>query len=144
MHEDSLKLENQLCHRLYTASNAMTRAYRPLLSELDLTYPQYLVMLALWQKDQIQVNRLIELTLIDGGSLTQILAKLQEKELLKSRTASDDRRKRLLCLTPKGQALKQAALKIPGLMLCKLKSLSLKEFQTLIELIDKLNQDLEI
>ncbi|MEC8226255.1 MAG: MarR family transcriptional regulator, partial [Pseudomonadota bacterium] len=62
-----LKLDNQLCHRLYMASNGIARAYRDSLNQLDLTYPQYVVMMALWEKDQISIAELLEKTAIDGG-----------------------------------------------------------------------------
>ena len=75
MSSDQLKLENQLCHRLYMASNSIVRAYREPLNELNITYPQYVVMMALWEKDKITITELLDKTLIDGGAMTQILKK---------------------------------------------------------------------
>ncbi len=70
---NQLKLKNQLCHRLYMASNSIVRAYREPLRELNLTYPQYIVMMALWEQDEITIAELVEKTAIDGGAMTQIL-----------------------------------------------------------------------
>ena len=70
---EQLKLKNQLCHRLYMASNSIARAYRAPLAEINLTYPQYVVMMALWEEDKITISDLIERTAIDGSALTQIL-----------------------------------------------------------------------
>jgi DNA-binding MarR family transcriptional regulator len=142
-HDDfHLTLDAQLCHRLYTASNAFTRAYRPLLNALDLTYPQYLVMLALWEGDQIPVSQLMAKTHMDGGSLTQILNKLQHKALLALDIDPQDRRQRILTLTPQGQALKQQAREVPAQIACRLKGLSTAELWSLAGLLDRLNADL--
>lgn len=142
-HDDfHLTLDAQLCHRLYTASNAFTRAYRPLLKALDLTYPQYLVMLALWEGDNIPVHHLMEKTHMDGGSLTQILNKLQHKELLTLVTDPADRRQRILHLTPQGKALKQQAWEVPYHISCRLTGLNPTELWTLAALLDRLNADL--
>jgi len=137
-----LTLDTQLCHRVYTATNAFTRAYRPLLQRLDLTYPQYLVMLALWEQDRIAVHQLMAKTHMDGGSLTQILHKLQHKGLLTLAIDAADRRQRILHLTPQGQALKQQAWEIPQQMSCRLTGLSPTELWTLATLLDRLNADL--
>ncbi|MGO3820149.1 MAG: MarR family winged helix-turn-helix transcriptional regulator, partial [Vibrio casei] len=82
MKHPQLKLDNQICHRLYMASNALTRTYREMLSELDLTYPQYVVMMALWEQDNISITKLLEKTAIDGSAMTQILKKMSDKGLL--------------------------------------------------------------
>lgn len=136
---EALKLKNQLCHRLYRASNAFTRAYRPLLQALDLTYPQYLVLLGLWEQDPLPVQTLIEMTQIDAGSLTQILYKLQAKGLIQTASDSADRRRRTVALTAQGQALKTRAQQVPLKMACQLADLPLSELQTLARLLDQLH-----
>ena len=78
MVSQKLKLENQICHSLYSATNALVRAYRPLLEKIELTYPQYLVMLALWQEDRVMIKNLVERTRFDAGTLTPILKRLQK------------------------------------------------------------------
>lgn len=142
MNDDALKLENQLCHRLYTASNALTRAYRPLLNQLNITYPQYLVMMALWEKDTISIHKLRNKTKMDGGSLTLILDKLSAHQFITIEPAEQDKRLRILKLTEKGRKLKIQAAHIPELMWCKLNTLKASEATTLINLIDKLLMDL--
>lgn len=140
---EALHLKNQLCHRLYTASNALTRAYRPLLTPLDLTYPQYVVLMSLWENDNIPIQRLIHHTHIDGGSLTQILNKLSKKEYLTLHSDPSDRRKRRVCLTEKGRALEQEAEKVPRNLVCQIQGFSLTEAQQLAQLLDKLNQAIQ-
>lgn len=73
------RLKNLLCHRLYTASNAITRTYRPFLEALQLTYPQYITMVALWEKDNLSVKELHKITEIDNGCLSLMLKKMLEK-----------------------------------------------------------------
>jgi MarR family transcriptional regulator, organic hydroperoxide resistance regulator len=142
MSED-LKLKNQLCHRLYKASNAIVRAYRPLLTPLGLTYPQYVVLMSLWEHDDVAIQDLIEHTQIDGGSLTQILTKLQQKAWLILQRDAEDGRKRRVQLTAAGHALKQEAQQVPERMACQVQGLSLEESYQLAHLLDRLTEDLE-
>ena len=113
----ALLLGNQLCFALYSASLAMTRLYKPLLARLGLTYPQYLAMLVLWEQDGITVSALGERLLLDSGTLTPLLKRLQAAGLLvRGRDAQDERRVRLT-LTPRGRALRGAAEAIPACVL---------------------------
>ncbi len=137
-----LKLDNQLCHRLYMAANGIARAYRDSLKQLNLTYPQYVVMMALWEKDQISVAELLEKTAIDGGAMTQILKKLQDKSLLSISKDGQDKRKRLLKLEKKGKALQDAAATIPAQIRCRFPSIDEQQALQLIELLDLVNSDL--
>lgn len=121
MSEDSLCLDKQVCFSLYSASNAMVRAYRPLLKDLDLTYLQYIVMMVLWEKDEISVGELGERVHLDSGTLTPLLKRLESKELISRNSSSSDERVRVLVLTAKGKALKLEAANIPEQMLCKAK-----------------------
>jgi MarR family transcriptional regulator, organic hydroperoxide resistance regulator len=138
MNEQQLLLENQLCHRLYMASNLITRSYRPLLDNLDLTYPQYLVMMALWQEDDITVNVLQQRTQIDSGALTLVLKKMQDKSLLITEIARTDKRKKHVLLTQAGRALKRKAKDIPEKMRCAFPDVSADELEQLKQLLDKL------
>lgn len=138
----ALKLDNQLCHRFYTVSNAFTRAYRPLLKSFDITYPQYVVMMALWEADRVTVNQLAEKTHVDIGALSLILKKLQNKSLLVLEPSTEDKRVKFVVLTPSGLAMAHEAEAIPKQMLCNLKNLSLSEAETLRDLIDKLSNGL--
>jgi len=135
---DLLKLENQLCHRFYLLSNAFTRAYRPLLERLDITYPQYVTLMALWEQDGITVAELLLKTGIDGGAMSLILKKLQQKAFLNVIKDENDKRIKRISLTEKGRSSKEEATSIPAQMLCKLEGMSVAEGRELITLLDKL------
>lgn len=139
---EQLKLKNQLCHRLYMASNSIARAYRDPLSEINLTYPQYVVMMALWEEDGITIAALIEKTAIDGSALTQILKKMSEKTLLFIIKDQQDKRKRLIKLTKQGQALTLQAADIPSKIQCKFKSISRAQAEQLMQTLDLMIHDL--
>jgi DNA-binding MarR family transcriptional regulator len=115
-----LSLENQICHSLYSATNAMVRAYRPLLDELDLTYPQYLVMLALWEEDGVMIKNLVERTRIDAGTLTPLLKRMQLKSLINMTKSDEDSRQKVVVLTKEGQDLIEMAEDIPDKLLCNI------------------------
>lgn len=108
-----LELDRQICHSLYSAANALVRAYRPLLTQLDLTYPQYLVMMSLWQRDGVSISHLARHTRFDAGTLTPLLRRLQNKALIDIRVADSDERRRVVTLTKQGRSLKKSAEKIP-------------------------------
>lgn len=135
---EALKLENQLCHRFYTLSNAFTRAYRPLLSALDITYPQYVVMMALWEQDDVTIAGLLNKTLIDGGAMSLILKKLEQKGLLTVKQDEKDKRVKKVLLTEAGRAAKTTAEAVPAQMLCKFQGMTADEARQLVTLIDKL------
>lgn len=116
-----LSLDNQVCFSLYSATNAMVRAYRPLLTELDLTYPQYLAMLVLWENEGISVKTLGEQLHLDSGTLTPLLKRLEAKSLISRGRSETDERVRVLHTLKKGRDLKLLASKIPEQMCCKLK-----------------------
>lgn len=108
-----LLLDHQLCFALYAASLAMTKAYKPLLAPLGLTYPQYLAMLVLWEGDGITVSQLGERLALDSGTLTPLLKRLQALGLLQRLRDAADERRVLLRLTTAGRALKTAARAVP-------------------------------
>jgi DNA-binding MarR family transcriptional regulator len=108
-----LLLDHQLCFALYSTSLAMTKLYKPLLAGLELTYPQYLVMLVLWEREPLSVSALGERLYLDSGTLTPLLKRMELSGLLlRQRSAADERRVEL-SLTPKGRALKARAATIP-------------------------------
>lgn len=111
--EEYLKLDYQVCFKLYVASKEIIRKYNPLLEELDLTYTQYITMLALWEKDQISVKELGEKLYLDSGTLTPLLNKLKSKGLIDKVKQEKDGRELILSLTKKGIELKKKALNIP-------------------------------
>lgn len=103
---DQLKLDHQLCFALYAASNAMTRLYRDHLEPLGLTYPQYLVLLVLWEQDGLAVKQLGERLHLDSGTLTPMLKRMEQAGLLARSRNPDDERQVTISLTGQGQALK--------------------------------------
>jgi DNA-binding MarR family transcriptional regulator len=108
-----LALDRQLCFALYSASLAMTRLYKPLLEPLGLTYPQYLVMLVLWEQDDVAVGALGERLQLDSGTLTPLLKRLEALGHVTRRRDADDERRVRIALTPAGHALKARARRIP-------------------------------
>ncbi|MGR5076340.1 MarR family winged helix-turn-helix transcriptional regulator [Photobacterium swingsii] len=136
-----LRLEKQVCFSLYSATNAMTRAYRPLLDKLDLTYSQYLAMLVLWENNGINVKALGDQLHLDSGTLTPLLKRLESKGLVVRQRCEHDERARVMFLTEAGEALKQQAESIPQTMMCK-SQLPLEELAALKEICDKLYQQL--
>lgn len=116
---DILRLDRQLCFALYSASRAMTAAYRPLLDDLGLTYPQYLVMLALWEHEAATVGRLGTLLRLDSGTLSPLLKRLEAQGyIVRSRSAEDERAVRV-ALTREGAALKARAQALPIAIGCR-------------------------
>ena len=116
--DDWLRLDLQLCFALYASSLAMTKLYKPLLAPLGLTYPQYLVMLVLWETDAISVSTLGQRLSLDSGTVTPLLKRLELAQMITRRRASDDERRVDLLLTATGRALKQQALSIPPALAC--------------------------
>lgn len=115
--DEALRLDNQLCFALYSASLAMSRMYKPLLDALGLTYPQYLAMLVLWEQDQLGVSELGERLFLDSGTLTPLLKRMESAGLItRSRDAQDERRV-TVALTPAGRRLNAKARGIPGCVL---------------------------
>src|SRR5512139_4068132 len=108
-----LALDHQLCFAIYSTSLAMTKLYKPLLEPLGLTYPQYLVMLALWQRDRQTVSQLGERLSLDSGTLTPLLKRLEASGLLQRLRDATDERRVLLQLTPAGRSLKERAVQVP-------------------------------
>ncbi|RUO29249.1 MarR family transcriptional regulator [Aliidiomarina sedimenti] len=140
MRHPQLLLDNQLCHRIYMANHNLNRVYSSLLEPLQLTYPQYVVMMALWQQDQITLSQLSERTRIDAGTLSLMVRKLTDKNLIDVRPGKDDKRQRVVHLTEPGQALADQASNLPDQVLCAFPTLDQDELKTLAQLLDKLNQ----
>ncbi len=118
MKPSPLELDRQICHSLYSAANALIRAYRPQLAALDLTYPQYVVMMSLWQTDGVNISDLVGHTRLDAGTLTPLLRRMEKKDLIDIATADTDERRRVVTLTSRGRALKKQAEKLPSEIAC--------------------------
>ena len=108
-----LLLGNQLCFAVYSTAHAFNRFYKPLLDRLGLTYPQYLVMLVLWEQDGVAVKEIGERLYLDSGTLTPLLKRLEAAGLVKRTRSTEDERQVLVALTPQGQALKEKARTVP-------------------------------
>ena len=142
MNFNNLKLSNQICHRLYIATNSITRLYRPMLEKVDLTYPQYILMMALWEVREAPIQTLQGLTNIDSGSLTLILKKIEAKNYIKISIDDSDRRVKIVSLTKKGLDLRKKSHKIPENMLCKVNTLTKDDITELVRILDKLNEQI--
>ncbi|GLR95141.1 MULTISPECIES: MarR family winged helix-turn-helix transcriptional regulator [Bradyrhizobium] len=108
-----LRLDNQICFAVYSAAHAFNRVYKPLLDRLGLTYPQYLVMLVLWERDDVPVKDIGEKLFLDSGTLTPLLKRLEAAHLVKRSRSREDERQVLIALTPQGYALKEKARAVP-------------------------------
>jgi DNA-binding MarR family transcriptional regulator len=115
--DQALLLDNQLCFALYSASLAMTKLYKPLLDDLGLTYPQYLTLLVLWERDGLTVSELGERLSLDSGTLTPLLKRLEAAGLIARIRAIEDERRVHITLTAAGRKLKGRAQKIPACIL---------------------------
>ncbi|MDR3451643.1 MAG: MarR family transcriptional regulator [Rhodoferax sp.] len=139
--DQALLLDNQLCFALYSTSLAMTKLYKPLLGELGLTYPQYLVMLVLWEQDGLAVSELGERLYLDSGTLTPLLKRLEAAGLIARLRAVEDERRVHLTLTAAGRRLKARAAKIPGCIL-DASQCSLSELVSLTQQVQALRRRL--
>ncbi len=145
----ALYLENQLCFPLYAASRMTTKIYAPLLKALDLTYPQYLVMLVLWQHGEQTVNEIGNRLYLESNTLTPLLKRLEQKALLSRRRSAKDERSVLVQLTETGAQLKAKAQEIPKTIIGSFNDSRLTEpevlqFQkTLFKLVEILSERAE-
>lgn len=110
---EQLKLENQICFPVYAASRLITREYQPYLEELGLTYPQYLVLLVLWEQDELTVNDIAKKLILNTNTLTPLLKRMEAQGLLTRVRSRQDERKVIVCLTEAGQETQAKAAGIP-------------------------------
>ena len=137
MNYDALKLENQLCFPLYACAREIVKRYKPFLDEIDLTYTQYIAMMVLWEHRQVTSKLLGEKLRLDSGTLTPVLKKLEEKGLVDRARDPQDERNLVVTLTPRGEALRTAAARVPEQMAACV-SLEPDEAATLYRLLYKL------
>ena len=114
--EDMLLLDNQLCFPLYAAAKEVVRRYTPFLAPFDLTYTQYIAMMVLWEKKSISVNELGKQLMLDSGTLTPLLRKLEDKKYLLREKSAKDGRQLIVSLTPEGASLKGKMVVVPQKM----------------------------
>ena len=140
-HEGSLLLDDQLCFALYAASRAVTARYRPLLDELGLTYPQYLVMLVLWEQDSISVRDLGAALQLESSTLSPLLKRLEAGGLIRRERRTDDERSVALRLTEAGVRLREQASAVP-LAIGDAMGLTAEQDTTIKELLRRLTANL--
>jgi DNA-binding MarR family transcriptional regulator len=140
---ETLKLSNQLCFPLYALSRKMTSHYLPILDKIGLTYPQYLVMLVLWEEDAVSVKELGHKLMLDSGTLSPMLKKLEDRELVVRKRLKEDERVVIISLTESGINLKENAVDIPEQIKCSLEvsDKELRELKALATgLLEKINK----
>jgi MarR family transcriptional regulator, organic hydroperoxide resistance regulator len=140
-----LSLDQQICFAVYSTAHAFNRVYKPLLDRLGLTYPQYLVMLVLWERDGVPVKEIGERLFLDSGTLTPLLKRMEAAELVKRSRSTEDERQVLIALTHKGLALREKARAMPEAILaasaCSVSELTAMK-DDLVALRDQLNRAL--
>ena len=146
MHAE-LQLDNQVCFRLYTAARLITQAYTPMLSALGITYPQYLVLMVLWEKDEQPVNDIARRLLLETNTVTPLLQRMEKQGIVSRKQGEQDKRQQIVSLTAKGKALEEEAFaRIPSgmgeqLSACPMKTKDyLRLTQELDSIIDTLKK----
>lgn len=120
MNDTQLHLENQICFPIYSASRLITKAYKPYLDELGITYPQYLVLMVLWENDKLSVNQITEKLLLNTNTLSPLLKRMEKMELIQRSRCTEDERSVIIKLTATGKQLKTKALPIPEKLIAEL------------------------
>lgn len=139
---EELWLENQICFPIYAVSRMVTKLYTPLLDRLDITYPQYLVLLVLWQKDHRSVSDISDLLFLESNTLTPLLKRMEGKGLIQRQRSAEDERRVLVSLTQVGEALKEDARCIPMEIIQRFRSddISLEDVQQFKATLGKMMQ----
>ena len=135
---DQLKLSNQICFPLYSVSRLITKAYKPYLDKLGLTYPQYLVLLVLWENDRLSVNEISSKLLLNTNTISPLLKRMEKLEIIKRNRSNEDERFVFVQLTEKGKHLKTDALPIPEKLVTELVSAKI-QIEDMLKLKDMLN-----
>lgn len=139
---DALRLDNQLCFPLYACSREIIKRYKPFLDELDLTYTQYITMMVMWERKQVNVKELGECLYLDSGTLTPLLKKMEQKGLVTRARSDKDERNLIVTVTPAGEELRERTLEIPARMVgCT--PLTQEEAATLYKLLYKILRNKE-
>lgn len=141
---DQLKLENQLCFPVYAASRLITREYQPFLDRLGITYPQYLVLMILWQEDGVPVNDIAKKLILNTNTITPLLKRMEKEGIIKRKRSKEDERKVIVQLTPKGRDLQEGAAQIPEQLAGRLLQgeLSVDDLVRLKEMLDSMIRSL--
>lgn len=140
--QPTLLLDDQLCFALYSASLALNKVYRKLLGKLGLTYPQYLVMMVLWERDRVTVSEIGERLFLDSATLTPLLKRLETAGLLTRTRAASDERQVIIELSKAGRALKTKAQGVPTGMSCALEGCTVEQLTVLKTQLESLRESL--
>jgi MarR family transcriptional regulator, organic hydroperoxide resistance regulator len=143
MKEDQLLLSNQLCFPLYSLSRLITKAYKPHLQKMGLTYPQYLVLMVLWEKDNLTVNQIAKKLILNTNTLSPLLQRMEKMEVLQRVQSKSDERVTQVRLSEKGKAFKKDSLCIPGKLMSKLETPN-RDFEDISQLKDTLFELVEL
>ena len=138
---DELKLDNQICFRLYSASRLITQAYTPMLTALGITYPQYLVLMVLWEKDNQPVNDIAHRLILETNTVTPLIQRMEKQGLITRKQGAKDKRQQIVSLTLSGKEMEERAYQlIPPAMLGKLSAcpLQLNDYQNLAKELDSI------
>ena len=136
-----LQLDNQICFRLYTAARLITQAYTPMLTELGITYPQYLVLMVLWEKDEQPVNDIAHRLLLETNTVTPLLQRMEKLAIVSRKKGEQDKRQQIVSLTKKGKEMEEKAYElIPACMGKQLSAcpMNLDDYQNLAEQLDSI------
>lgn len=139
---DQLKLENQLCFRLYTAARLTTQAYYPYFEPLGITYPQYLVLMVLWEKDNQPVNDIAHRLHLETNTVTPLLQRMEKQGLISRVRGKEDTRQRIVSLTEKGKQLEEQAKSIPDCLSSQLTD-KIADINSLVAMIPTLDNLIE-
>ena len=138
MEYDQLKLSNQLCFPVYAASRLITREYQPYLDKMGITYPQYLVLMVLWETDGLSVNEIAQKLLLNTNTVTPLLKRMESQGIISRNRSESDERKVIVLLTDKGKDMRIEASSIPENLAAGMNTESMK-MEDLIDLRDNLN-----
>lgn len=142
MEYDILKLENQVCFPIYAASRLVTRLYQPFFDKLDITYPQYLVFLLLWEKDNRNVSDISHCLYLESSTLTPLLKRMEAKGYIKRKRSAEDERSVFIQLTAKGKKLEEKASAIPMQIVSKMQTeeISVEEILKMKDTLQKITR----
>jgi len=145
MHAE-LQLDNQICFRLYTAARLVTQAYTPILTSLGITYPQYLVLMVLWEKDNQPVNDIAHRLVLETNTVTPLLQRMEKLGIVSRKKGEQDKRQQIVSLTPKGKALEEEAFAlVPAGMTDQLSAcpMNVEDYQHLAQELDAIIESLK-
>ena len=140
MNDKQLQLSSQICFPIYSASRLLTKAYKPYLDKMGITYPQYLVLMVLWENDNLTVNQISEKLLLNTNTISPLLKRMEKMDIIKRKRSSEDERSVIIQLSENGKQLKKMARPIPEKLSMQLLSdeMQIEDMMKLKDTLDKL------